>query len=154
MLVQFNVVKDNSAWLIDTVAMNYIHSESQAADAQIVERGRLIFVGMQGVIRIFALEGRTVRTEEPGAGLCTFGYAIVDLDTTITFYLHANVPITNINSVRPIESVRYELIPTGEQNESDQATSREEKPEGSGIPAEETPRPECTAPEADIQPGE
>ena len=150
MLVQFNVVKDNSAWLIDTVAMNYIHSESQAADAQIVERGRLIFVGMQGVIRIFALEGRTVGTEGPGAGLCIFGYAIVDLDTTITFYLHTNVPITNINSVRPIESVRYELIPTGGSNESNEAAPGKEESEGSGLSSEETPVTEPTAPEASV----
>ena len=154
MLVQFNVVKDNSAWLIDTVAMNYIHSESQAADAQIVERGKLILIGMQGVIRIFALEGRTVSTEGPGAGLCTFGYAIVDLDTTLTFYIHANVPITNITSVRPIESVRYELIPTGGSNESNETAPGKEESEGSGVSAEETPVTEQATPEASVQPGE
>lgn len=153
MLVQFNVEKDNSAWLIDTVAMNYVHSESQAPDAPIVERGKLIFVGMQGVIRIFALEGRTTSTDGPGAGLCTFGYAIIDLDTILTFYIHANVPITNINSVRPIESVRYELIPTGAKNESNETAPGKEESEGSGVSAKAPTGTEQQASEADVQPG-
>jgi hypothetical protein len=153
MLVQFNVVKDKSAWLIDTVAMNYIHSDGLAANSNIIERGKLIFIGMQGVIRIFALEGRTIGTDGPGAGFCTFGYAIVDLDTTITFYLHANVAIENINSVRPIESVRYELIPTGGSNEGNETAPGKEEPEGSGVSSEETPVTEPTAPEASVQPG-
>jgi hypothetical protein len=113
MLVQFNVVADNSAWLLDTVLMNYLHSDGQGEGAQILERGKLIFVGMQGVVRIFALEGRSTSTEGPGAGLCSFGYAIMDRDTTITFYVQANVPIKDLNSVRPVDVVRYELIPVG-----------------------------------------
>jgi hypothetical protein len=153
MLLQFTVVKDNSAWLVDTVTMNYIHSESQAPDAQILERGKLVFIGMQGVIRLFAMEGRTTNTEGPGAGLCTFGYAMIDLDTTLTFYIQANVPIKDLNSVRPIESVRYELIPTGEQNESDETAPRKEEYEGSGLSSEAPTGTEQTAPATDVQPG-
>ncbi len=104
--------------------MNYVHSESQEQSSQIIERGKLIFIGMQGVIRLFALEGRKPDTEGPGVGFCTFGYAMVDLDTTLTFYVQANVPIKNLNSVRPIDTIRYELIPGG-SNESNEGTPTE-----------------------------
>ena len=151
MLVQFKVKADGSSWLIDTVLMNYIHSEGSDESAKIVERGKLIFVGMQGVIRIFALEGRTSKTDGPGAGLCTFGYAIMDLDTTITFYIQANVPITDLNSVRPVDTVRYELIPVGgDENESDQITSRQEEPTEPRSVPEGTGEPEQTTPEASV----
>lgn len=150
MLIQFNVVEDNSAWLIDTVLMNYLRSDGQSEGAQIEERGKLIFVGMQGVVRIFALEGRSTSTEGPGAGLCSFGYAIMDRDTTLTFYVQANVPIKNLNSVRPVDTVRYELIPTGETNESREESPRQTEPEIGGSVSEATPETEPITPEAEV----
>lgn len=153
MLVQFTVVKDESAWLIDTTLMSYIHSESQAPDAKILERGKLVFLGMQGVIRLFALEGRTTSTEGPGGGFCTFGYASIDLDTTLTFHIATNVPVKDLNSVRPITMVRYELIPTGEQNESYETSAGPQESEGSRI-SEESPLPvEPITFETNVQPG-
>jgi hypothetical protein len=150
MLVQFNVVADNSAWLIDTVLMNYLRSDGQGEGAQIQERGKLIFVGMQGVVRIFALEGRSTSTEGPGAGLCSFGYALMDRDTTITFYIQANVPIKDLNSVRPVDVVRYELIPTGEPDAISQEPPQQEEPEISGSVPEATSEAESASSEAAI----
>lgn len=115
MLVQFTVVKDESVWMLNTVGMSYVRAESNSENAKILEMGKLIFVGLQGPLRIFALEGRTPTTEGPGAGFCTFGYGLIDLDTTITFFLQANVQIKDINSRRPVDTVRYELIPNREE---------------------------------------
>ena len=55
--------------------MNYVRSTGFEKGGLVEERGRLIFVGMQGTLHVFALEGRTVDTDGPGAGLCIFGYA-------------------------------------------------------------------------------
>lgn len=114
MLIQFNVVKDKSFWTIDNVLMNYMRSTSFEKDASIEERGKLVFVGMQGILRVFALEGRTVDTDGPGAGFCIFGYAMHEADTILTYFFQANVPIANLNSLRPIDVIRYELIPSME----------------------------------------
>ncbi len=59
MLIQFNVVKDGSCWTIDNVLMNYVRSTGFEKGDPIEERGKLIFVGVQGILRVFALEGRT-----------------------------------------------------------------------------------------------
>jgi hypothetical protein len=90
--------------------MNYVRSTGFEKDAPIEERGKLVFVGMQGILRIFALEGRTVDTDGPGAGFCIFGYAIYEAGTTLTYFVHANVPIANLNSLRPIDVIKYEVI--------------------------------------------
>ena len=133
MLVQFKVVADDSAWLIDTVLMNYLHAENLEEGAKILERGKMVFVGLQGPLRIFALEGRRIDTKGPGAGFCTFGYALVDLDTTVTFFIQCNVPIKDLHSVRPIEAVRYELIPTGQEKADDAATTEAQTDQDAAI---------------------
>lgn len=156
MLVQFTVVSDNSAWMVDTMRMSYVHSESQADDAKIIERGKIIFVGLQGPLRVFALEGRTPKTDGPGAGLCSFGYALIDLDNIVTFFIQANVPTKDLNSRRPVDTIRYELIPTGENNGT---TKQEEpsRPQKSPEPGELSAGPEedkQPAPEASVSTGD
>ena len=126
MLIQFNVVKDNSCWTIDNVLMNYVRSERFEKDAPIEERGKLVFVGMQGILRVFALEGRAVGTDGPGDGLCIFGYAMHEVDTTLTYFIQCNVPVANLNSLRPIDTIRYELIPNMDSlNETSDGGSNE-----------------------------
>jgi len=114
MLLQFKVISDNSYWMVDTVAMKWSRNAGNEDKSEILELGKVVFVGLQGPMRVFAMEGRDPKTEGPGNGLCTFGYALIDLDTTIVFYFQANVPIDELISRRPIETVKYELIPSGE----------------------------------------
>jgi hypothetical protein len=141
--------------MIDTGLMRWARTDGDSDKSEILEFGKLIFVGMQGVLRIFAFEGRTVSTEGPGAGLCTFGYAMIDLDTTLTFYIQANVPIKDIISRRPIETVRYELIPVpGADNgtqEEREGPSREEKLTEQGSVPEGPAEDKQPTSETDIQ---
>lgn len=118
MLIQFQVASDETTWLLDTVQMRYARTEGEDAESKIVEMGKLVFVGLHGPLRVFALEGRTPKTDGPGGNLCTFGYALMDMDDVITFYLQANVPIKNVCSRRPVTTVRYELIPLSGQEPS------------------------------------
>lgn len=124
MLIQFKVVQDETSWFVDTVQMRWAQTKGIEDTSEILEFGKLVFVGMQGVLRIFAFEGRTPKTDGPGAGLCTFGYAMVDLDTTLTFFIQANVPIKDLTSRRPIDTIRYELIPVpGQEPENGETTT-------------------------------
>lgn len=116
MLLQFKVISDSTYWMIDTVGMKWSRSAGNENSSKIEELGKLIFIGLQGPMRVFALEGRDPKTEGPGNGLCTFGYALIDLDTTAIFYVQANVPIDELISRRPIETVKYELIPVNPEN--------------------------------------
>jgi hypothetical protein len=153
MLIQFKVVQDDSCWFLDTVQMRYARTDGSEDKSEILEMGKIVFVGMQGVLRIFALEGRTVSTDGPGAGLCTFGYALVDLDTTLTFYIQCNVPVKDIISRRPIDTVKYELIPQPQENtneEGNSETQRQTESEVSGSVSEGTAGEESVTPETNI----
>lgn len=156
MLIQFKVVADGSDWMLDTVQMRWTRNDGDSDKAAILELGRLIFVGLQGPFRIFALEGRTTSTEGPGNGLCTFGYALMDLDTTATFYIQANVPIKDLISKRPIDVVKYLLIPqeNDNENQSREESSGPQKPEVSRSVSTGETETEQSSPEASIQPGE
>lgn len=161
MLVQFTVDADNSNWAIDTNLMSYLHTEGEGPEAKIVERGKIVLVGTNGPLRVFALEGRDIRTDGPGAGLCTFGYALVDIDTVLTFYIQANVKIRNINSLRPIDTIRYEVLPTPQElmeelklngRKEEESQGQEESTE-QGIVSEGTSEKEPLPGEASIQSG-
>jgi hypothetical protein len=153
MLIQFKVVQDDSCWFLDTVQMRWARTNGDQDKSEILELGKLVFVGMQGVLRIFALEGRTTNTDGPGAGLCTAGYALVDLDTTLTFYVQCNVPIKDLISRRPIDTVKYQLIPQPGQentNEGNSEAQRQTQPEVSGSVSEGTAGEESVTPETNI----
>lgn len=110
MLIQFKVVKDDSCWMIDTQGMRWTRNEGDSESSKILELGKLVPVGIQGPFRVFALEGRDEKTEGPGAGLCTFGYFMHDIDTTLVIYVNANVEIKDFISRRPIDAIRYQPI--------------------------------------------
>jgi hypothetical protein len=152
MLIQFKVVQDDSCWFLDTVQMRYARTDGSEDKSEILEMGKIVFVGMQGVLRIFALEGRTVSTDGPGAGLCTFGYALIDLDTTLTFYIQCNIPVKDIISRRPIDTVKYELIPMPQENtnEGNNETSRPQEPEVGGSVSEGAAGEESITPETSV----
>lgn len=153
MLIQLKVVQDDSSWFLDTTQMRWARTNGEEDKSEILELGKLLLVGMQGVLRIFALEGRTTKTDGPGNGLCTFGYALVDFDTTLTFFIQCNVPVKDIISRRPIDTVKYELIPMpGQENVNEGNTESQRSPQSeiSGSVPEDPAGEESITPETNI----
>ena len=110
MLVQFKTL-DNTIWLADTDEMKWARVDKppikEAPDAsQILESGKLIPHG----IGLYTFEGRTPRTPDPGAGLCSIQLQVAVAKQTCFVLGKANVPIKDILMPLPIETIRYMLV--------------------------------------------
>lgn len=115
MLLQFKVVSDGSLWSIDSTKLHYarisrtlLEVENPSTEPVIEEFGKLI--PQSQVLEVYRLEGRTPGTDGPGGGLTSVCVIVRIADTTLEIILSANVPITDVVSVRPIESIRCMVL--------------------------------------------
>ena len=63
--------------------------ENRLAQFNFIEQGQLIPMGAGA----YSMDGRTPKTEGPGAGLCSVGIMAVPFDQYLILYLKANVPV-------------------------------------------------------------
>jgi hypothetical protein len=113
MLLQFAVEKDNSLWICDVQTMQWARVSAPASDpnSKIEESGKLVPQGFG----IYALEGRTPKTEGPGAGFSSIGNYVVAIGTTVQIFLRANVQIKDFTMPVPIRQILYKILPTDPQ---------------------------------------
>jgi hypothetical protein len=110
---------DNETFVIDTATMKWGRASSilsapsiQAAENNLAkyefsESGDLISMGAG----TYNMDGRTPRTEGPGAGLCTIGILCVPFEDTLVVYLRANVKIKDDTfKSNPIKNVKYLIM--------------------------------------------
>ena len=112
MLLQFKT-EDNSIFLADVQFMTWARISAPAADqeSKVVEHGKLVPQGFG----VYAFEGRTPKTEGPGAGLCSIGNYVVAIGQSVKIFLRANVPVKDFTMPVPIRQVLYEILPTDPQ---------------------------------------
>jgi hypothetical protein len=112
MLLQFKT-EDDAIFLTDVQFMTWARVSAPAADqeSKVVEHGRLVPQGFG----IYAFEGRTPKTEGPGAGLCSIGNYVVAIGQAVKIFLRANVPVKDFTMPVPIRQVLYEILPTDPQ---------------------------------------
>lgn len=101
MVYQFRT-EDDALFVINTMAATWgrastilsapsvtAAAESQLANYQYLEEGTLVPMGGGR----YSLDGRTPKTEGPGAGLSTVGLMAVPFDHDLYLYLLPNVPV-------------------------------------------------------------
>lgn len=171
MLAQFKT-SDGAVWLADTLELKWARvsapvnarwtgmkedsAPSEQLESEVLEHGSLAPQGYG----VYAMEGRTPRSPDPGKGLCSLGIMPVALGTTLEIWLRANVPVRDFTMPRPIETVLYKVLPAqggtdgGQGQEQEEAApGTQEPPERGLVPGEETGA-EHTAPEAGVGPGD
>jgi hypothetical protein len=97
--------KNNSIFLIDTVAMSWFQIDSPAVDLKfkILERGALIPQGFG----IYSLNGRSPRN-----GFSSFGVFLVPHGTRITVYFKSNdEEVTEFTMPVPFNEIIYKILP-------------------------------------------
>ena len=112
MLLQFKVVADDSLWSLDTDRLRYARltrpltelAENPTDEPAIEEFGKL--VQMDPVCEVYRMEGRTPHTDGPGGGLTTVVLVVRITGTTLEIVCSANVPVTDVINVKPINDVR------------------------------------------------
>lgn len=116
MVLQFKVIEDQSLWAIDLDKLQYVCLSRALADVfenpsqepVVEEFGKLVQVNQ--LLRVFRMEGRTPSTEGPGAGLTSVIVVLDVIDTALIITLNANVKITEPICVKPILSVKCEVL--------------------------------------------
>jgi len=136
-LLQFKVTADDSIWICDVQFLNWAHVSAPGTDpeSKVLEHGKLIPQGFG----VYAMEGRTPKSEGPGAGLSSIGMYLVGLGNTIKIYIRANVPIKDFTMPAPIKQIFYEILPTDPKQIEN---SIQEIANGTGQSQTESPRPE------------
>jgi len=113
MLLQFKVAKDDSLWICDVQFLNFARisappDPTNLEASVVLEQGKLIPQGYG----VYSFEGRTPKTEGPGAGLCSIGNYLVGIGPTVKVFIRANVEIKDFTMPAPIRQVLYEILPT------------------------------------------
>jgi len=160
-LLQFKVTADDSIWICDVQFLNWAHVSAPGTDpeSKVLEHGKLIPQGFG----VYAMEGRTPKSEGPGAGLSSIGTYLVGIGSTIKIYIRANVPIKDFTMPAPIKQIFYEILPTDPKQiensiqeiangESPAQPQRSQEPAVTGSLPETTARTEQPEAEASVEP--
>ena len=112
MLIQFTC-EDDSLWVVDTDRLRYARVSRPIKElveglGEIEEYGKLISVSP--VVEVYTMEGRNLKTEAPGAGLCSLAILIRVTDKDLLVGYNVNVPVKDFSCISPINGVRYELV--------------------------------------------
>lgn len=120
---------DNTTWVIDTETMRWgrassilsapsiTAAENNLAKFELAEEGDLIPMGAG----TYNMDGRTEKTQGPGAGLSTIGIMAVPFGDTLILYLRANVKIKDDSfKSNPIKTVKYMLLQDKEEEKTAQ----------------------------------
>jgi hypothetical protein len=116
MLLQFKVVGDGSLWSIDSDRLRYARlarpfveiAENPSDDPAIEEFGELKQVNP--LVEAYRMEGRTPSTDGPGCGLTSVAIIVRITNNALEIGVSANVPITEPVCVKPIDTVRCEVL--------------------------------------------
>lgn len=135
MLLQFQVVSDNSLWIVDTQYLQWGRvsappNPTQPEESKVLESGKLVPKGFG----IYGLEPRT-----PKDGLATIGTYVVGIGTTVKIYLRANVEVKDFTMPVPIRQVLYEILPSDPKQVEQ---SIQEMTDAQGSEVAESPREE------------
>ena len=117
MLVQFTCESDNSLWYCDTDRLRYARTSrpitdiveaEERDDGAIEEYGKL--VSASPIVEVYTMEGRNLKTEAPGAALCSIALVARVTDKDLLIGYNVNVPVKDFACISPINNVRYELM--------------------------------------------
>lgn len=116
MLILFRCESDSSLWSLDTDKLRYARlskplTEIVDSSPVVEEFGSLILLNQ--LIEQYRLDGRTEKTEAPGAGLCAVTILTRLLNTGPFVGIAANVPIKEPQVVNPQIAVQCEVIGQG-----------------------------------------
>jgi hypothetical protein len=146
-LLQFNVVSDNSIWITDTQFLNWARVSAPGTDpeSKVLESGKLTPKGFG----IYGLEGRT-----PKDGLTTIGTYVVGIGSMVKIFLRANVEVKDFTMPAPIRQILYEILPADpkqiehaiqEMTDDPEQGQQEPEPPGPQEPAVKGGFPEAAA---------
>lgn len=116
MLLQFKVVSDSSLWSFDTDSLRYARLsrplsdivDNPSTDPAVEEFGKL--TSMNPLVEAYRMEGRTPTTDGPGGGLTSIAIVVRISDNVLVIGVNANVKITEPICVKPILSVKCEVL--------------------------------------------
>lgn len=83
-----------------------VNKPASDASSEILEAGVLVPMSLGA----YRLDGRTPKTEGPGAGLSVLGIIPLPQGKTITMCLRANVPVKEFTMPDPITEIKYEVV--------------------------------------------
>lgn len=119
MKYQFETQEDGAIFILDMVAMRWgrVSSilaapsvkamENEAFTYNLLEEGDLIPMGAG----VYTMQGRTVKTEGEGKGLCAVGILAVPYEDSLQLYIRANVPLKEDSfKSGDIKTIKHHII--------------------------------------------